>query len=63
MRNFFQVMLILAVLLITLGTAFLVLDVVSLGEFRDTMQKALLVLAVFTGAGVVISFLIQPKQS
>ncbi len=63
MRNFFQVMLILAVLLIALGTTFLVLDVVSLGEFRDTIQKALLVLAVFTGAGVVVSFLIRSRQS
>lgn len=63
MRNLFQIMLILVVLLLAVGTTFLILDIVSLGEFRETIQKALLVLAVFAVAGIAMSFLIRPKQS
>lgn len=63
MRNLFQIMLILAVLILAVGTTFLILDIVSLGEFRETLQKALLVLAVFAVAGIAMSFLIRPKQS
>lgn len=63
MHKFFQIILVFAVLLLAIGTIFLILDIVSLGEFQETIQKMLLVLAVFTGAGIALSFLIRPKQS
>lgn len=62
MRGFLQIMLVLAILLLALGASFLVLDVVSLGEFRTILQKSLIVLAIFTGAGLVASLLTKPNQ-
>ena len=63
MRKFFQIMLILVVLLLAVGTTFFILDIVSLGEFREMLRKALLILAVFTVVGIAMNFLIRSRQS
>lgn len=62
MRGFLQIMLVLATVLLALGASFLVLDIVSLGEFRTILQKSLIVLAILTGAGLVVSLLTKPNQ-
>jgi len=62
MNGFLKIIVTLVVIAIVIISSLLVLGVVDSSQVQETLQKVLLVLAIFALGGVLVSFLAKPKM-
>jgi len=61
MQNFLKTVVILAIIGIVVIALLFVLDVVNIGEVKDTLQKTLLVLGVVALGGVIVGLIARSQ--